>query len=575
MSMTRVEDLWTRFLSEGALAPAEEQELLRALETDEALRNRLLADRQFDGLIDALQTADEDGTQFIRSFQDRLSVEGDDSKFIAQVEEKIRHSRPKRRGPSAGPRPPGSSWGLALAAAGILAALLLFVLFASSERPATVVKTPEAPKPAPRVPVPEVVPTPQPEPPKAPEKVVVPEVKPKPEAPKPEAPKPVPEPPKPAPDPKPEEKPAPVVPEPKPAPEKKVTEVIVAKVDRVEGDVLTQGRAVQPGHELAAGAGLDTAAKSSAAVVYPDSTRVELGPLTGIADLVDAGKGKTFRMEKGVLSAEVVKQAQPMVIRTPHAEIRVLGTTLRITIDPAGSTRLDVLSGKVRLTRLIDGKTVDVVTGHYAVAGPGIDLVSKSSAPKPKVFLLQESFQDPRAVDARWKTVGTAAAVKTAGQLEIDLNPKNAGANGWGGGGLISRQSFAAPLAITMDVDATLHGSVVAAVVFIPAGQKRGGDGVFRFQLRGNRYTLTVEPGGETRDLAGADRTGAAGPEKWRIELDGQTVRFLVGDREVIRHKHDLQVPSGYLVELDGSARSDAPSGAKAAFDNVAIEPLK
>jgi hypothetical protein len=50
------------------------------------------------------------------------------------------------------------------------------------------------------------------------------------------------------------------------------------------------------------------------------------------------------------------------------------------------------------------------VTGYYAVAGPGSELVSKSSAPKPKVLLLQEDFQDPRLVDARWKIVGTASA---------------------------------------------------------------------------------------------------------------------------------------------------------------------
>ena len=81
---------------------------------------------------------------------------------------------------------------------------------------------------------------------------------------------------------------------------------------------------------------------------------------------------------------------------------------------------------------------------------------------------------------------------------------------------------------------------------------------------------------GEARDLTGADRAGGAPcREKWRIEIDGATVRFLAGDREIFKHKHELPVPAGYSIEIDGSVRSDAPSGAKAAFDNVAVEPLR
>ena len=98
---------------------------------------------------------------------------------------------------------------------------------------------------------------------------------------------------------------------------------------------------------------------------------------------------------------------------------------------------------------------------------------------------------------------------------------------------------------------------------------------MFRVQLRDNRYSLTVESG-EARDLAGADRTGG-GPcrEKWRIEIEGGVVRFLADGREIFKHKHELPVASGYSIEIDGSVRSDAPPGAKAAFDAVTVEPLK
>lgn len=358
------------------------------------------------------------------------------------------------------------------------------------------------------------------------------------------------EPPKPAP--KPEEPPPPViVPEPKPAP--KATQVIVA-------------RNVTAGADLAAGAGVEGAAT----VVYPDGTKLDLAAETTVRDLLDA-KGKTLTVDKGVLTADVVKQAQPMVLKTPHAEIRVLGTTLRVTIEP-GSTRLDVLSGKVRLLRALDNKYVDVVTGHYAVAGPGVELVAKSSTPKPRPVLFQENFQG--GLD-RWKTVGTAALIKTGGRLEIDLSSKPASADGWSGAGIVSRQAFAPSTALSLDVDLpVLHPSVVAAVVFIPQGQKRGGEGVFRLQLRGSRYSLTTESG-EAKDVAGADRTGAAGRERWRIEVDGGAVRFLVNDVELLKSRHGLPAAPGYAIEIDGSVRADAPSGARASFDNLVIEALK
>jgi len=83
--------------------------------------------------------------------------------------------------------------------------------------------------------------------------------------------------------------------------------------------------------------------------------------------------GKSLTLVRGVLTADVRKQPadQPMVITTPQGEATVLGTKLRLTVEPdeKGSTRLEVEEGKVRLKRLVDGKTVGVDSGHFAVAG--------------------------------------------------------------------------------------------------------------------------------------------------------------------------------------------------------------
>ena len=537
----RTEELWTRFLSDGRLAPAEEQELLDAMEADPALRDRLITDKEFDGLLGAVCSGDEEA--FEKSFHDRLAVEGD-SKFIARVERRIRRAPPPHN---------SHRWIYGIAAAA-LAVIVLIILFSGTSSPAPVVKIPVLDVPPPPKPyeAPPIEVRPAPETPKKPEPVKVVAA---------------PEPPKPTP--KPEEPPAPVVtdvkPAPTPVPPPTVAKVVVAKVGRADGEVSSP-----LGQALTAGGGLEVG-KGSATILYADGTKLDLGAQTTVADLLDE-KGKTLTMEKGVFTADVVKQAQPMVLKTPHAEIRVLGTTLKVTIEP-GSTRLDVLSGKVRLIRSLDNKYVDVITGHYAVAGAGIDLVAKSSAPpKPKPPLLQETFQG--GLD-RWKIVGTPSLIKSAGTLDIDLSGRTPGPDGWSGAGLITRQAFASSMALTIDVDLpVLHPSVVAAVVFIPQGQKRGGDGVFRLQLRGTRYSLATEAG-ETRDLVGADRTGAAGRERWRIEVDGGTVRFLVNEVELLKTKHGLPVAPGYAIEIDGSARADAPSGARVGFDTVVIEALK
>ena len=168
--MSRIEELWTRSLETPLSAP-EEAELLAALRADPALRDRLLDDKEMDGLIDTLHAADSDA--FRRAFEDRLAMERDGSRFIARVERKVRR-RPQ----------PGTSGVLpALIAAGVFVAIVLIAL-ASRSKPAPP-RIAERPAP-PRIQAP---PPPLPER----EKIKLPE--PPPETPKvPEPPKPIPEP---------------------------------------------------------------------------------------------------------------------------------------------------------------------------------------------------------------------------------------------------------------------------------------------------------------------------------------------------------------------------------------------
>ncbi len=279
-------------------------------------------------------------------------------------------------------RNPGIGW--FLAAAAILAAVAGFLVFrpgsdpdiVRKERPRTVpeVRSPERPRPeaVPERPAPAPTPKPKPEPP-APSVPIPEPAKKEPGGASIPSPKPVekePETPKP-------EDPLPAPPAPKPeSPTKVVTETVVATVTRVEGEVmLVSGEtraAAAPKQPITTGQGLETVgAASSVEMTYPDGTRVRLEPGTLVKDLADGDKkGKRLFLAKGGLWASVRKQPadQPMTLGTATGEARVLGTTLRLTLDEKGSTRLEVEEGKVRLKRLSDGKAVDVVTGHFAVA---------------------------------------------------------------------------------------------------------------------------------------------------------------------------------------------------------------
>ena len=177
-------------------------------------------------------------------------------------------------------------------------------------------------------------------------------------------------------------------PEPPPSEEKgRPTRAAIAKLGQVQGEVfIIQGAEKVPartGQDLLAGQGLETSKEGSLAIImFPDQTTLRVAEGTTIRAL-DAAGGKRLTFHQGVLSADVTLQPKgtPMVFTTPHGEATVLGTTLRLTVNLAdpdkGSTRLEVEEGRVKLKRKLDGKSVTVPSGHFAVAADGVPLESK------------------------------------------------------------------------------------------------------------------------------------------------------------------------------------------------------
>jgi ferric-dicitrate binding protein FerR (iron transport regulator) len=175
--------------------------------------------------------------------------------------------------------------------------------------------------------------------------------------------------------------------------------VAVARVTEVRGTVVgDDGAAVAAESDVFAGRGFRTVGAASGAVLrFPDGTRVDLGGDTALDSVDELPDGKQISIVRGTASAVVRPQRpdRPMVFSTPHGQAKVLGTTLRLSVDAQGKggTRLEVKEGKVQLQNLA-GKTVLVESGHFAVAAAGLELTARRSAPAKAMELVRRMAPD-------------------------------------------------------------------------------------------------------------------------------------------------------------------------------------
>jgi len=393
MSRERLEELWARLLAGQELTPEEQRELVAGLDAQPALREILLDDAVLDGWLNGLGEAQTSGAAFAEKLRECRAAERDGPRFLKRVESRIAGRR--RRGERRGNRP---HLLLAALAAGVVVATGLFIAFAPpgrredparaqaarKDRLAAIDREREQLAQAEREAVARREEAAAEKARRAKEALEAErerierdmrEAVAKAQEGRPPAPKP--------PDPAPLSKPAPP---PAPAPDvpKERTVTAAAKLTRLEGEafLLTPDsrRAAKEGDDLLPAWGLETVGAASRAVIgFGDKTLVEVQPETVVRDLKAEG-GKRLVVEKGALRAVVSRQPkdQPLVLATPHAEAKVLGTTLRILVDPdpKKGTRLDVEEGRVRLMRLGDQKTVEVLSGHFAVAATGVDLAA-------------------------------------------------------------------------------------------------------------------------------------------------------------------------------------------------------
>jgi hypothetical protein len=92
---------------------------------------------------------------------------------------------------------------------------------------------------------------------------------------------------------------------------------------------------------------------------------------------------------------DIQPKDKPMTITTPTAKATVVGTSFKLLVSPStslnpsnlspplnpspplpASTRLEVMEGLVKFTRLSDGKMIDVAAGQYATASGSVELAA-------------------------------------------------------------------------------------------------------------------------------------------------------------------------------------------------------
>ncbi|MFM1997176.1 MAG: hypothetical protein RLZZ111_1563 [Planctomycetota bacterium] len=125
---------------------------------------------------------------------------------------------------------------------------------------------------------------------------------------------------------------------------------------------------------------------------------------------------KRLVLRHGALSIDARPQppGRPMVIRTPTAEVEVVGTVFSISADEQ-ATQLGVEEGSVRMRRLADGKVVEVPQRRVAIAS--LDAAAPLSVGSPALMpsSFRQHFEVPPVL--KWEGQWLPAADGQPGRL--------------------------------------------------------------------------------------------------------------------------------------------------------------
>jgi len=137
-----------------------------------------------------------------------------------------------------------------------------------------------------------------------------------------------------------------------------------------------------------------------------------------------AGAGKKIRVRAGVVAVDATRQPEglPLLLVTPQAEVRVLGTRFALVVEETG-TRVEVLEGRVRMTRREDGALVEVTKGQFAVAARGFALESRPMRVASGLVSLYRFNEGHGTVVRDAGPVGEPLALRIANETSVNWVP--------------------------------------------------------------------------------------------------------------------------------------------------------
>ncbi|MBL8796467.1 MAG: FecR domain-containing protein [Planctomycetia bacterium] len=184
-----------------------------------------------------------------------------------------------------------------------------------------------------------------------------------------------------------------------------------ARVVEVRGqlEVLAQdgtARPVMAGDAIARGQTLRSGDSASSAVIERAGAPIELGANTFISFAGLAAE--EVQLTRG--GAHFKAGPQPLLVRTPHAEIRSESAALTLAVTD-GSTRVSVHGGTAQLVRTADRQAVSIPSDAWVVAGRDVGpLVAHPYEKRPPTAIIPTRH----AVEAALSPNGTQLALFTS-----------------------------------------------------------------------------------------------------------------------------------------------------------------
>lgn len=181
--------------------------------------------------------------------------------------------------------------------------------------------------------------------------------------------------------------------------------IVIAQLESIDGAVTWSVNGMRrsdltAGARLPAGTLIMEGESASALLRFNDGTALTLCGDTEL-EFSDDGQ-KRLTLKSGMLSVDARPQptGRPMILRTQTAEIEVVGTVFSLSADPQ-ATQLSVETGRVRMRRLTDGKSVDVGASQTATAT--LDSVESLQVHTPQTPSTNIRYLFSEPLPSNWK----------------------------------------------------------------------------------------------------------------------------------------------------------------------------